>query len=485
MRTLLKNGRFVNVKDGCYFAPGTGLIIRDDKIEAMPSGPDAENITNVDRIVDLQGKAVIPGLFNTHCHLQIIGGLLGNENLRRRQIEKNLTDCLEYGVTNIRDAWSPDLGPNREVIDRVKKGEIRGPRIYQSVVVSPLGGNCAPPINPVNRMLFSLVEYGKSHSGCVAFRPEAGDGEVRDAVDRAIDERGADYIKFYDNYQKFMSSKPGGVVMTDRQLAVAADQARRRGAATTIHHTKASLFRRDVEAGVDSLVHLPLDELLTEKDIEAFVSAGCFIEPTLSCAYALCWSVFSENRKEYPEIAGVEELRQETMEQMLDEFWLPEMGAKHRKMYRKYVNGSFKLMGIFDFSAPNRRYTAGMPAVIENTRMLWGKGARGRIACGNDATLNLYTEAAVHFELDILKLYTDGRTSGSVDAADCLRIATLQSAQAMKLDDRFGSIEAGKTADLVILDGDPLADYRRIGGRAAAVFMDGALAVNRCGLRMA
>ena len=35
---------------------------------------------------------------------------------------------------------------------------------------------------------------------------------------------------------------------------------------------------------------------------------------------------------------------------------------------------------------------------------------------------------------------------------------------------------------LVILDGDPLADFRVIGSRVAALFMDGELAVNNCGL---
>ena len=46
------------------------------------------------------------------------------------------------------------------------------------------------------------------------------------------------------------------------------------------------------------------------------------------------------------------------------------------------------------------------------------------------------------------------------------------------------SIETGKTADLVILDGDPLADFRLIGGRVAALFMDGELVINNCGLQV-
>jgi imidazolonepropionase-like amidohydrolase len=52
------------------------------------------------------------------------------------------------------------------------------------------------------------------------------------------------------------------------------------------------------------------------------------------------------------------------------------------------------------------------------------------------------------------------------------------------LEDKFGSIETGKTADLVILDGDPLEDFRLIGSRAAALFMDGRLVINNCNLQV-
>jgi imidazolonepropionase-like amidohydrolase len=54
----------------------------------------------------------------------------------------------------------------------------------------------------------------------------------------------------------------------------------------------------------------------------------------------------------------------------------------------------------------------------------------------------------------------------------------------MGLDEDFGSIESGKVADLVILDGDPLEDFRLIGSRVAALFMDGALVINNCGLEV-
>ena len=68
-------------------------------------------------------------------------------------------------------------------------------------------------------------------------------------------------------------------------------------------------------------------------------------------------------------------------------------------------------------------------------------------------------------------------------AADILRTATIQSARSMGVEDRFGSIRPGKVADLAVLEGDPLQDWRLIGKPVQALFMDGKLVVNRCGLK--
>ena len=58
--------------------------------------------------------------------------------------------------------------------------------------------------------------------------------------------------------------------------------------------------------------------------------------------------------------------------------------------------------------------------------------------------------------------------------AQALHSATLGAAQLMGLDAELGSVEPGKRADLVVVDGDPL-DVHTLAGRVARVYQDGAL----------
>ncbi len=57
---------------------------------------------------------------------------------------------------------------------------------------------------------------------------------------------------------------------------------------------------------------------------------------------------------------------------------------------------------------------------------------------------------------------------------DLLKQATINSAKLICMDDKVGSIKAGKMADLVIIDGDPVEDISLMYGAPAAVIKSGA-----------
>lgn len=74
------------------------------------------------------------------------------------------------------------------------------------------------------------------------------------------------------------------------------------------------------------------------------------------------------------------------------------------------------------------------------------------VMAGTDAPIGFLTPGyALHEELRLL-------TEAGLSGMEVLTAATLHPAQFMGLDDKLGTIEAGKWADLVLLDADPRQD---------------------------
>ena len=111
--------------------------------------------------------------------------------------------------------------------------------------------------------------------------------------------------------------------------------------------------------------------------------------------------------------------------------------------------------------------------------------AGGTMALGNDGGVPPGTPAMMGHELRLFDLLLDKFGDlGRLKGIDAVRIATINSARSMGLDKDFGTIEPGKVGDLVVIDGDPLADASLVGARAAALFMDGELFINNCNLEV-
>jgi imidazolonepropionase-like amidohydrolase len=80
----------------------------------------------------------------------------------------------------------------------------------------------------------------------------------------------------------------------------------------------------------------------------------------------------------------------------------------------------------------------------------------GRIAIGSDAPLVPFGRGFID-EIETL-------VASGVPAAQVLRWATAGGAMALGIDPDLGTVETGKLADLVIVDGDPLTRIRDLRG---------------------
>jgi imidazolonepropionase-like amidohydrolase len=150
--------------------------------------------------------------------------------------------------------------------------------------------------------------------------------------------------------------------------------------------------------------------------------------------------------------------------------------------YKRCASGKPKAMGIMDMSGM-LAWSEKTATAFENFRLLAEHGVP--MTTGNDNKPPC-TPAMMGLELLMMDHLLKGDPDrGPFSNTEAVRIATINSARSLGLEASFGSIESGKTADLVILDGDPLEDFRVIGSRAAALFMDGKLVINNCGLEVA
>jgi imidazolonepropionase-like amidohydrolase len=492
-RVELQNGKIVDVVNGCYLAPEASITIKDGKIESVG---DSSAAPAPDFTIDLQGRAIYPGLFNTHCHVSMTlpTGLAGLKDIRLskkyhdKQLAKNMAECLARGVTTLRDAWTPDLRHNRDLKEKISRGEISGPRIMQSVVVGPLGAYLSEERSLATNIVQYLLgaprlDYELAESGSVVFPTDASEKQVRDAVDRAVDERGAECIKIGEQLENMINLKPTLAVMAIEQLRALTDQAEQRGLRTTIHHVSVETFRRALEGGVSSLAHAPCNAPLTEENIEAFIAANGIIEPTTTVSYDVCWKMEGDPFCNHPEMDRMTRFRAETFMGLADEYWIPELRDRMKLAYHKLSEGRMKILGILDMSKLFRYYSSIVAQGSENLKMLFEAGAC--FACGNDGGVPPSTPAMMGLELQILENTLDGDSGdGKFTGAEALRVATINSARALGMDDKLGSIETGKIADLVIVDGDPLEDLSVIGSHASALFLDGKLAIDNCGLQV-
>ena len=464
---------------------GVDVVLRDELIEAL------EQSSESDVTIDLGGRTVIPGMFNTHAHVSftlpnLVAGprdLMTGRRLSAAQIDKSMSDCATAGVTHVRDVLAYELQGNRRLAARIERGELLGPRLSQCVHVGPLGGAMSPKRNVLEGALhwaggIPYPDYDDATAGTIAFAVEANARAVRDAVDRAIDERDADAIKLYDQREQRITYAPGAVVMTQVQMDAATDQGRRRGVPVHMHHGTTESLVRGARAGVTSVAHMPHDRPLTDDDVEAFVAAGCIVEPTVSIVYDLCWRRLGAHSNE--RMAELSAIRRQTHRSLAMRHWVAGLREIAAGALGQLEEGKTKVLGVMDL-APAFRYFAGLIGHgVDNLRKLHRAGVV--LGCGNDAGPVPRTEAMVGLELMLLRVFLDGDDT-AFGGADAVRVATINSARALGVSDRFGTITPGKVADLAVLDRDPFADPTVLGEPVAALFKGGELVVDACQLR--
>ncbi len=238
--------------------------------------------------LDLEGKAMLPGLIDCHVHVtavhhEVLQLALQPPSLITAQAKDVLEGMLGRGFTTVRDAAGADFG----LQEAVARGLFAGPRLFiAGWPLTQTGGH--GDVRPRGARTMICTCAGLGLFGMVA------DGVA--AVRRAAREQlrnGADHIKVM----------AGGGVMspTDsiegsqysaEELRAICEEAEDAGSYVMAHAYTPRSIERAVRAGVRSIEH---GNLLDEGAAKAMKECGAYLVPTLATYAALGESAQSLN----------------------------------------------------------------------------------------------------------------------------------------------------------------------------------------------
>ena len=250
-----------------------------------------------------------------------------------------------------------------------------------------------------------------------------GPWECRKRVREAI-KAGADHIKIGTTHRPWR----GVEEFTMEELRAIVEEAHKYGKKVMAHAAMMPGMRMAIEAGVDSIEHGP-SEFPFEVDDETvnlMIESGIWWVPTL-------W-VFLHERT--PEEERWRKMRLEQMppeEAELSEKWFNED-------VRKYAPINFK-----------KCLAAGLKRIGTGTDTMGGS--------------KFHTFGQAHEEAILFVKY-------GMEPMEAIKAATLNAAMVMGEEEKLGSIEPGKLADIIVVDGNPLEDITVL-RKVLLVMLDG------------
>lgn len=263
-----------NLLDGVNPAAADRAVVVEDGRIAEVAASSAIAPRDDDRVVDLSGKTVMPGMFTCHFHATYheLGSRpnvpYGNEYPPSYQAliaAKNLRTALEHGYTGVVGA-----GASNEVEGGVKRaiedGLIPGPRFWPSGRELSTTGHANDGVP---------WHWGMPAPGAVRLC-DGADG-FRIGVREEI-KRGAEVIKLFVTGGHGTTAPKDRIEMTRDELAAAIETAHSRGALIRAHLVNKPAIMMALDLGIDIVDHC--DEM-DDEVIAALVETGAFVVPSL------------------------------------------------------------------------------------------------------------------------------------------------------------------------------------------------------------
>ncbi|MFN6963538.1 MAG: amidohydrolase family protein [Pyrinomonadaceae bacterium] len=417
------------------------VIVEGNRIAAVGKASKIK-IPKDAQVVDARGKFLIPGLWDMHVH-----------TLREERVGTFFPLFIANGVTGVRDMAMP-LG-NLELLKQWRKeiqdGRRVGPRIFAS---GPILGGAIPQIR----------------------FPISTEAEARQAV-VTLKQRGADFIKVHS-------------LLPRPLFFVVADEARKQGL-TFVGHVPASVTAAEAsDAGQKSMEHLygilescSANEAEVRKEVEqaannpdTWSAWGAIVRTTdrlygrqareKTYSKAKCAALFARFVRN-----GTWQCPTLVMRRALalreDESFRND--ARQRYIPQSELKGWTARTDTRNVNLAAEEITNRKIRLEKETDLVGDMHRAGvKILAGTDlGNPYVYPGFSLHDELALL-------VQAGLTPLEALQSATINPAKFLDLENELGTIEKGKLADMVLLDGDPLADINNT-RKINAVILNGIL----------
>ena len=397
--------------------PHSTVVIRGEKILAIMT--NGKTPAKEATLVDGSGKFLIPGLWNNDLH-----------GPAYKDASTSFASLISYGITTVRDMGAP-LEDITKLRAATAGGALAGPRLF---VAGPL---LEGPIPIQMDLIVDLF----------------GVREAQNQV-KLLKQRGVDYIEV-------------DTTLTSELYWTISDEARRQKI-PLVGHIPATISAWDV-----AKAHQVDVEHLGGRFLNVLV--GCskdepHFNEVLSHTYDNLVVAVKEKRQ-----ADEPQFKAEFDERLLSTF----DETKAKRLYDLYADNGvaqtptlYTLKTLWGTNKDNHKLNA---RDMESGKKIFAKDldvvcrmkrAGVTILAGTDGP---YSEGgnALHGELELL-------VEAGLRPLEALQAASRDAAEKMGVLKEVGTIETGKTADLVLLDADPLTDISNT-RKIAAVFLRGRL----------
>jgi hypothetical protein len=377
------------------------VVVKGERIQALGPSAKVKPAAGAE-LIDATGKALLPGLWDMHVHFGAGHGELD----------------VASGVTSVRDVGNTpdDLDDYKQRIDQ---GKAIGPEIVRGGVIE-----------------------GRGEVAMASTITAETQAEARAAVELYA-KRGYDEIKIYN------SVKP-------ELVPIIATEAHAKGMRVSGHVPVHMLAEDAVRAGFDELQHINM--VLLNFLADRSTDTRTLLRFTLVANGAAGLDLGAKPVKDF--IALLREKKTAVCPTLVVFEWElidrpGEIGPDARAIADRVpvqIRRSFLTGGLEVPPGKDQLFRDSFAATLRTVKVLRDAGVP--VLAGTDSWPGLILPR----ELELL-------VAAGLPAGEVLQTATLGAARMAKRDKRSGSIAVGKDADLMLVDGDPLAnigDVRKV-----------------------